>query len=169
MKRIYIIILLVCLSSFGIAKETNIMLSPFIGYYIPIGGGSSSYEGTYGFQGQIEIRTNEYTGIDFTFGYVQWSLSTKEIISLMLGTRFYWFKKGPTPYTGLDVGLFNYNHQFYGISDSHSKFGFSVLQGVLLPFSNNFLFNSNIELTYFYNSLSPYSYITINAGVSFLF
>ena len=170
MKRIYFIVLFFCISSISLAKDPNVMLSADLGYYIPIGGGSRTYEGNIGFQGQIEIRTNDYTGIDFTLGYLPWPGSTKDIISLMIGTRFYWFKKGPTPYTGLVIGIFSYKNQYYyGGTQSYSKFGFSIFQGALLPLISNFYYNCNIELTYFQNIISPYSFITINTGMSYLF
>ena len=147
------------------------MLSLDLGYYIPTGAGIASIDGSFGYQGQIEFRTNEYTGIDLTLGYINWENSSNNITSLRLGPRFYWLKNGPTPYTGFNLGLFRYIHKsgYYRYSSSEdTDFGISFFQGVLLPFSKNFFLNIDLNFTGARNSIGPNMFITINVGFSIL-
>ncbi|MBI5323927.1 MAG: outer membrane beta-barrel protein [Ignavibacteriae bacterium] len=157
------------------AQDNNMMLSAFVGYNMPMGTAADTYKSSVGFELQFEYLLLEDMGIDITAGYIPWNYEnevkgqTFAIIPVLIGGRYYFTAKGMSSYAGFDLGL--YNTQFKNEIDnrSESKFGFSLIGGVLFPMSDNLYVNGNLNYTSISTAAYNFSYIAIHAGVSLTF
>ena len=169
------LILLISVSFFCFAQENNMMISAFVGYNMPIGDAADRYKSSVGFQAQFEYLLTEDIGLDVTAGYIPWNFEnevpnqTFTIIPTLIGGRYYFTAKGMSSYVGLDLGLYHTTFKTAIEKRPESKFGYSVLGGVLFPMSDILYVNGNLSYTSISTAGFTFSYIAIHAGVSFTF
>ncbi|MBI5323928.1 MAG: hypothetical protein HZB41_01375 [Ignavibacteriae bacterium] len=177
MFKLITVTLIICLTTISSAKYVETMVIPFLGYYIPTGSEISKYESNLGIKGQIELRVAANIGIDIAVDYFKLKYNSNSnikkinVVPVSIGTRFYWFEKGISPFTGIDLtaSTFDYEeHWLYGNNYSVTKLGYSIIQGILIPLSNNFLINNNFILTRIYTGYSSLDYFTLNYGIAII-
>lgn len=151
------------------------MVSAFVGYNMPIGTAADSYKSSIGAQVQFEYLLTDEIGIDVTAGYIPWSFESEvpnqtfTIIPTLIGGRYYFTARGMASYVGVDIGMYHTTFKNEIEKRPESKFGFSVLGGVLFPLSDNLYLNGNLSYTSINTTGYTFTYIALHAGVSFTF
>ncbi|OGU17542.1 MAG: hypothetical protein A2X61_06110 [Ignavibacteria bacterium GWB2_35_12] len=157
------------------AQDSKMMASAYVSYNMPMGTTADNYKSSVGFQAQFEYLLTEDIGLDITAGYIPWNFEnevpdqTFTIIPTLIGGRYYFMARGMSSYVGVDLGLYHTTFKTVSEKRPESKFGYSILGGVLFPMSDNLYVNSNISYTSISTAGFTFTYIALHAGLSFTF
>jgi hypothetical protein len=169
---IFVVLIFLSASLNNYSQDSKMMVSAYAGYYLPTGNAADYYKSSVGFQGQFEYKVTQDIGIDATAGYIPWSFENGSssqsfnIIPTMIGGRYYFSAKGMSSYAGLDLGMYHFNSENDYGSYSESKFGFSILGGVLFPIGDFLFLNGNVNYTNINSEGYNFTYVAIHAGLS---
>ncbi|TAL69020.1 MAG: DUF3575 domain-containing protein [Bacteroidetes bacterium] len=175
-KSFGIILFIIIVSTIScFSQENNMMLSAYVNYNMPMGTAADNYKSSVGFQAQFEYLITEEIGMDITAGYTPWNFENApsvwkfSIIPVLIGGRYYFTAKSMSSYVGFDVGMYNTSIKKEVEKTNEPKFGFSFLGGTLYPMGDYLYLNTYLSYTRISTSGYVFSYLAINAGVSFTF
>jgi len=146
------------------AQDSKMMASAYVSYNMPMGTTADNYKSSVGFQAQFEYLLTEDIGLENEVPD-----QTFTIIPTLIGGRYYFMARGMSSYVGVDLGLYHTTFKTVSEKRPESKFGYSILGGVLFPMSDNLYVNSNISYTSISTAGFTFTYIALHAGLSFTF
>ena len=176
LKILIIISTLILITSFSTyAEDSKMMAGAFINYNLPMGTTADNYKSSIGFHLQFEYLLTESIGLDITAGYVPWDFENApsnwkfSIIPVLIGTRYYFVERGMSYFGGFDVGVYNTSIKKDAEEFNESNFGISILGGSLFSMGDYLYLNTYLSYTRISTSAYSFTYLSINAGISYPF